>query len=212
MGHKVSPKIFRISLSEKWNSRWFAHGKNFAKYLEQDYRIRTYVQEKLKDAGLNSVEIERSPEKIELFIYSSKPGIIIGRGGAGINDLKNYIERKIIKDKKIKLQISIKEVSKPQIAATIVAQNVAFELEKRVPYRRVMKRNLENIMRAGAQGSKIICSGRLGGVDIARSETQIEGKILIQILPVFLVNLTITRRVASICLEEIQDPVTAFKP
>lgn len=177
MGHKVNPKIFRVGLSEKWDSRWFASGKDYIKYLKEDNKIRDYLTKKLKDAGVESIKIKRSPDKIEVIIHSSKPGIIIGSGGAGINQIKNDLEKKIIKNKKIKLQINIKEVSKPQLSARIVAQNVALELEKRILYRRAMKRNLENVMRAGAKGAKIICSGRLNGVEIARTETQVQGKL-----------------------------------
>ncbi len=177
MGHKVNPKIFRVGLSENWNSRWFASGKDYIKYLKEDNKIRDYLRKKLKDAGVENIDIKRSPDKIEVIIHSSKPGIIIGSGGSGINQIKDDIEKKIIKNKKIKLQINIKEVAKPQLSARIVAQNVALELEKRIPYRRAMKRNLENVMRAGAKGAKIICSGRLNGVEIARTETQTQGKL-----------------------------------
>ena len=206
MGHKVNPKIFRIGLSESWNSRWFARGKDYAQYLKQDTEIRKYLTNKLKDAGVERIEIERSPDNINIIINSSRPGIIIGRGGAGIEEIKKYIEKKIISarggflpetdasldyasdegvssrqtsnwNKKIKLQINIKEVSKPQLSAQLVAQNIAQELEKRIPYRRAMKRNIESVMKAGAQGVKVICSGRLDGVEIARQETLSQGKI-----------------------------------
>ena len=177
MGHKVNPKVFRIGLSEDWDSRWFARGASYNKYLEQDTAIRKYLTGKLKDAGLEKITIERSPDKIDVNVHSSKPGIIIGRGGAGIEELKKYLEKKIIKDKTLKLNINIKEVSKPQLSSPIVAQNIANELEKRIPYRRAMKRNIESVMKAGAQGVKVVCSGRLGGVEIARQETLVEGKI-----------------------------------
>lgn len=177
MGHKVNPKIFRIGLSEKWSSRWFASGNKYSTYLKQDTQIRDYSTKKLKDCGLKQIEIERSHENINITINSSKPGIIIGRGGAGIEEIKNQIIKKIIKNKKTKININIKEVSKPQLSAPITAGNIAQELEKRIPYRRSMKRNLENIMKAGAQGAKIILSGRLAGVEIARQETLSQGKI-----------------------------------
>jgi len=177
MGHKVNPKVFRIGLSENWNSRWFGSGQTYVKYLEQDTKIRKYLTKKLRDAGLEKVEIERSPDNINVSVYSSKPGIVIGRGGAGIEELKKYIQKNVIKSKKIKLNINIKEVNKPQLSAQIVANNIALELEKRIPYRRSMKRNMESVMNAGAQGVKVICSGRLGGVEIARQETLSQGKI-----------------------------------
>ena len=177
MGHKVNPKIFRIGLSENWTSRWFANGLNYPKYLEEDTKIRAYLSNKLKESGLQKIEIERTPDSINITIYSSKPGIIIGRGGTGVEEHKTYIQKKIVKDKKIKINTNIKEVSKPQLSAPIMAQNIASELERRIPYRRSMKRNIESIMKAGAKGVKIICSGRLGGVDIARQETLTQGKI-----------------------------------
>lgn len=186
MGHKVSPKIFRIGLSEDWNSRWFARGPNYNQYLKEDTQIREYLNKKLKDCGVEKVTIERSPANINVFIHSSKPGIVIGRGGTGIEEIKKYIEKKIVskvypltslKRGKIKLQLNIKEISKPQLSAQIVAQNIATELEKRIPYRRAMKRNMEATMKAGAQGVKVICSGRLDGVEIARQETLLQGKI-----------------------------------
>jgi len=177
MGHKVNPKVFRIGLSENWNSRWFGRGKSYVKNLEQDTSIRRYLVKKLREAGVEKVEIERSPEVINISIFSSKPGIVIGRGGAGIEELKKNINKEFVKNKKIKININIKEVSKPQLSAKIMAINIALELEKRIPYRRAMKRNMEAIMKAGAQGVKVITSGRLGGVEIARRETLAQGKI-----------------------------------
>lgn len=182
MGHKVNPKAFRIGLSEDWNSRWFKRGDDFVKALEQDNRIRRFLKKKLKDGGVENVEIERSPESINITISSSKPGIIIGRGGAGIEEIKKHIDKKIIALKggwkdKLKININIKEVATPQLSAQIVATNIALELEKRIPYRRAMKRNMDGVMKAGAQGVKIICSGRLNGAEIARSEKLISGKI-----------------------------------
>jgi small subunit ribosomal protein S3 len=177
MGHKVSPKIIRLGITQKWNSRWFGSGKDFVNNLRQDNLIREFLTKKLKEGGVEKIEIERSPDKIEVLVHSSKPGIIIGRGGAGIEEVKTYIIKNIIKNKKVKINLNIKEVSKPQLSASIVAQNVAFELEKRVPYRRAMKRNMENTEKAGALGIKLICSGRLNGADIARKETLTIGKI-----------------------------------
>ncbi len=177
MGHKVNPKIFRVGLSENWSSRWFAGENDYKGYLKQDYYVREYLEKKLRDAGVKKIEIERSPDNLNINIYSSKPGIIIGRGGSGIEEIKKHILKNIIKNKKTKIQINIKEVSKPQLSAQIVAQNMALELEKRIPYRRVMKRNLESVMRAGAKGVKVILAGRLDGVDIARRETLVQGKI-----------------------------------
>ncbi len=176
MGHKVNPKIFRIGISKTWNSKWFSL-KDYVDRLQQDIAIRKYIETKFKEASLDSVVIDRDSDKVEVNIYTARPGMIIGRGGAGIDELKKHIQEKILKSKKIKLEINIKEVTKPNLSARIVAQNIAIDLEKRMPYRRVMKKYIDQVMKSGAQGIKIICSGRLGGVEIARSETLSQGKI-----------------------------------
>ncbi len=176
MGHKVNPKIFRIGISRTWNSKWFSR-RHYIKHLRQDVVIRKYIETKLKEASLDQVIIDRSNEKIEINIYSARPGIIIGKGGSGIETLKKYIQTNILKNKKIKLDINIKEVAQPNLSAHIVAQNVALDLEKRMPYRRIMKKHIDQVLKAGAKGVKIICAGRLGGVEIARTEMLAEGKI-----------------------------------
>jgi len=179
MGHKVSPKIFRMGLSEDWDSRWFNRGKIYQQYLKEDTAVRKYLNQKLRDSGLEKIIIERSPDNLIITINSSKPGMIIGRGGGSVEEIKKYIQKKIAKNNnsKIKLQINIKEINRPQLSAPIVAQNIALDLEKRIPFRRSMKRNIESIMKAGALGVKIICSGRLDGAEIARCETLVHGKI-----------------------------------
>jgi small subunit ribosomal protein S3 len=182
MGHKVNPKIFRVGHTTHWASRWFSWGPLYAKQIEQDVKIRRHIFVTLKDAGIDHIDIERSPDKVSVIIYSSKPGIIIGRGGAGVEVIKKYIVAKFLKDKKIKLNIDIKEIREPQLSATIMARNVAAEFERRIPYRRAMRRNIETIMKAGAKGTKIICSGRLDGVEIARQETMTRGKVPLQTL------------------------------
>ena len=176
MGHKVNPKIFRIGISKTWNSKWFSD-TNYISHLKQDITIRKYVETKLKEASLDRVVIDRDVEKIDISIYSARPGMIIGKGGAGIEDMKKYIREKILKTKKIKVEINIKEVNKPNLSARIIAQNIAIDLEKRMPYRRVMKKYIDQVIKAGGQGVKIVCGGRLGGVEIARSESLSEGKI-----------------------------------
>jgi len=176
MGHKVNPKIFRIGISKTWNSKWFSD-TNYIAHLKQDISIRKYVEKKLKEASLDNVIIDRSVGKIEINIYSARPGMIIGKGGAGIESMKKYILQKILKTKKTKVDINIKEVNKPNLSARIIAQNIAIDLEKRMPYRRVMKKYIDQVIKAGGQGVKIVCGGRLGGVEIARSESLSEGKI-----------------------------------
>ncbi|MFH1456665.1 MAG: 30S ribosomal protein S3 [Patescibacteria group bacterium] len=183
MGHKVNPKSFRLGQTTSWLSKWFAWGtKDYFQKIEQDVKIRKYIFSKLKDSGVDKVEVERAREKVGVMIYSSKPGVIIGRGGAGVDEIKSYIQKKILKDKKIKLNIDIKEIKEPQLSAMIMARNIAAELERRIPYRRAMRRNIEAIIKAGAEGAKVICSGRLDGVEIARRETMTRGKIPLQTL------------------------------
>lgn len=177
MGHKVNPKIFRIKTINSWSSKWFSDGPSFILRLQQDVAIRKYLEKKLREASLDKIEIDRSAESLDVTIHTARPGVVIGKGGAGVDEIKEYINKNIIKNKKIKTQVKIKEVSKPNLSARIIAQTVALDLERRIPYRRVMKKYIEQVMKAGAKGVKIICAGRLGGVDIARSEKLSKGKI-----------------------------------
>ena len=176
MGQKVNPRIFRIGVIRKASSKWFAQ-KNYAKYLQEDVKIREFLKKKLKEARVARIEIERSAQTVLVIIYTSRPGVIIGRGGAGIESLKKEVKRKFLNDRKVTLNISIQEVEKPDMDAELVLQNMIEQVEKRVPYRRVMKRGIESVIRAGAEGVKIIMAGRLNGVEIARTETLVEGKI-----------------------------------
>jgi small subunit ribosomal protein S3 len=177
MGHKVNPKAFRIGTSVNWNSRWFANGKKYSSRLRDDVVIRKFIETKLKEASLDKVEIDRGADSLEINIYTGRPGVIIGKGGAGIDDLKSHIIKDIVKNKKIKIQINIKEVVKPGLSARIIAQSAAIDIEKRMPFRRVMKKYIEQVMKAGGKGVKIVVSGRLGGADIARREVLAQGKI-----------------------------------
>lgn len=176
MGHKVNPIIFRIGVIRQANAKWFAK-KNYAQYLQEDIKIREFLKKKLKEARVARIEIERSVQTILLIIYTSRPGVIIGRGGAGIENLKREIKRKFLASRKVNLNLSIQEVEKPDLDAELVLQNMIEQVEKRVPFRRVMKRGIESVMRAGVQGIKIIMSGRLNGVEIARTECLSAGKI-----------------------------------
>jgi small subunit ribosomal protein S3 len=183
MGHKVNPKVYRLGFTTSWTSKWFGFGnQSYAKKIEEDTRVKDFLYTKLKDAGIANVEIDRAPGGMTVTIHSSKPGIIIGRGGTEVEALKKSILAKILKDKKLKLSIEIKEIKEPQLSARIMAQNIVSELEKRVPYRKCMRRNIENIMKAGAKGGKIVCGGRLDGVEIARTETVYQGKVPLQTL------------------------------
>jgi small subunit ribosomal protein S3 len=180
MGKKVNPRIFRMGLSERWSSRWFA-GRDFANLLKQDILIRKFLKKELQEAGLDRVEIERSRGTITLNISAAKPGLVIGRGGSGIEELKAKIQKKFL-DKDFKLQVNITEVSIPNLSANVVLQSIKDDIEKRIPFRRVMKQAVEKVMKAGAQGVKVLLSGRLNGVEIARREKLIKGKLPLQTL------------------------------
>lgn len=175
MGQKVNPKIFRMGQSESWRSKWF-NKKNYVAFLQQDYYIRKFIKNKLKDCGVDRIEIERSAKKITINIATAKPGLIIGRGGSGIEELKKTIINKFL-TKEDFLNINIAEVENPGLSAEVVLQSMIADIEKRIPFRRVMKQNIEKVMRAGALGVKITMSGRLNGAEIAREETLHEGRM-----------------------------------
>ncbi|MBU1148820.1 30S ribosomal protein S3 [Patescibacteria group bacterium] len=179
MGRKVNPRIFRITSTYKCQSRWFSQ-KNFAQFLEEDVKIRKYIRTKLKTGGVARVDIERGPENVKVIIHTSKPGIIIGRGGGGIEEIKNDLQKKFFVNRKIALNIVIQEVSKPDLSAELVMQNIIEQLEKRIPFRRAIKRAISSVMAAKALGIKVMVSGRLNGVSISRSELFVEGKIPLQ--------------------------------
>ena len=172
MGQKVNPIGLRLGIIKTWESRWYA-GKNYADYILEDYKIRKFVKNKLHHAGISKVEIERSSKHIRLRVFTSRPGIVIGKKGAEISQLKKEIERKVSHE----VMIDIQEVRKPEIDAQLVAENVALQIERRVAFRRAMKRGVSSAMRFGAMGVKIICSGRLGGAEMARTEWYKEGRI-----------------------------------
>ncbi len=172
MGQKVNPIGLRLGIVKTWESRWYA-GKNYADYILEDYKIRKFVKNKLHHAGISKVEIERSSKHIRLRVFTSRPGIVIGKKGAEISKLKKEIEKKVSHE----VMIDIQEVRKPEIDAQLVAENVALQIERRVAFRRAMKRGVSSAMRFGAKGVKIICSGRLGGAEMARTEWYKEGRI-----------------------------------
>lgn len=176
MGQKVNPISFRLQLTKDWQSRWFA-GKNYRQFLHEDIKLRDHI---LKNHGVKSgiarVDVERSPNQINVTAFTSKPGVVIGRGGAGIEELKKEIS-KIVKSP---VKISIEEIKNPELYAKLVADNVAGQIERRIAFKRAMKQAIDRSMKAGAKGIKIQVGGRLGGADIARSETKSEGKIPLQ--------------------------------
>ncbi len=175
MGKKVNPRVFRLGLSEKWRSRWYSN-KDFTKFLRQDILIRKLLQHELREAGLDRIEIERSRGEVIINISAAKPGVVIGRGGSGIEELKMKVRRKYL-EKETKLQINITEVSVPNSSANVIVLSIKEDLEKRMPFRRVMKQNIDKVMKTGAQGVRIVIAGRLNGAEIARTEKLSQGKI-----------------------------------
>jgi len=176
MGRKVNPKVFRIGTTQDWKSKWFSR-KNYSKYLKQDTKIRKFLKKKLKGASVAKIGIERSANNININIHTSKPGLVIGRGGAGADQLKKELKSNVLKKLKGSFKVNITEVSKPNLNAEIVCQSVIEQIEKRIPFRRVMKRTLDNVMKAGAKGARITVSGRLNGAEIARTEKLSQGQI-----------------------------------
>lgn len=184
MSHKVHPRVFRLGYTTNWKSRWF-NRKKYREFLKQDYELRNFIASKLKQTAIKEIEITRSANKVNIKIHSARPGIIIGRGGAGIQDLKNEIISKIFKGrtKGLDIKIDIEEVRKPEIYARIVAQNIAEQLERRMPFRRVIKKTIDKVTtNSEVQGIKISVSGRLNGAEMARREKFKTGKVPLQTL------------------------------
>jgi len=172
LGQKVNPIGLRLGIIKSWDSRWFSE-KNYSDYILQDFNIRKYVKKKLYHAGISKIEIERSSKRIRLRIFTARPGIVIGKKGSEIDILKKELEKMLTPS----VLIDIKEVRRPEIDAQLVAENIALQLERRIAFRRAMKRSVSSAMRFGAKGIKIICAGRLGGAEMARTEWYKEGRI-----------------------------------
>ncbi|MEI6862900.1 MAG: 30S ribosomal protein S3 [Candidatus Omnitrophota bacterium] len=178
MGQKVHPYGFRVGYIYDWKSRWFANRQDFPKLLLEDVKIRKFVKKALATAAVSKIEVERTSEKIKVLIYTARPGIIIGRRGAEIEKLKEDIRKITIKD----VSIEIKDIKNPNTDAQLVSENISFQLEKRIAHKRAMKKSVQAALDSGAQGVKIICSGRLGGAEIARRESYRIGSIPAQTL------------------------------
>ena len=172
MGQKVNPYGIRLGINKTWSSRWFSKNE-YTKLLHQDLKIKSYVEKKLKNASISKINIERAAKKLRLSIYSSRPGIIIGKKGADIETLKNDLSNM----SNLEVFLDIKEGRKPEVEAKLVAENIASQLEKRISFRRAMKKAVQSAMRLGAKGVKVVCSGRLGGAEIARTEKYHEGSV-----------------------------------
>jgi small subunit ribosomal protein S3 len=172
LGQKVNPIGLRLGIIKTWESRWFG-GKNYADYIFEDYKLRKFIKQKLYHAGVSRIEIERSAKRIRMRIFTARPGIVIGKKGSEIAQLKKEIEKLTAHE----VLIDIQEIRKPEIDAQLVAENVATQLERRVAFRRAMKRTVQSALRFGALGIKVICAGRLGGAEIARTEWYREGRV-----------------------------------
>lgn len=176
MGQKVNPHGFRVGVIKDWDSRWIAKNGQFADFIEEDNKIRKFLKKKLYDAGVSKIEIERAANKVSVSIHTAKPGIVIGKGGAGIEVLKAELLKLTGKN----VAVNIMEVRRPDLDAQLIAENVAAQLERRVAFRRAMKQAIGRSMKAGLKGIKIMTSGRLGGAEIARTEQYHEGSIPLQ--------------------------------
>ena len=180
MGQKVSPHGLRVGIIKNWSSTWYANKQDYSNNLVEDYNIRTYLKNLLKPAGIYKIEISRKGDRVLVDIHAAKPGMIIGKGGAAIEEIKNKLSKKI--GKEISLNIVEVKGKDVNLAAQLVAENIALQLEKRISFRRAMKQAMKTTMEAGALGIKTAVSGRLGGAEIARTETYHEGTIPLQTL------------------------------
>jgi len=190
MGQKVNPISFRVGSFYDWKSRWYANKKRFGEYLLEDIKLRKAIMKKLQLAGITDVQIERLPKSLKIIVFVTRPGVVIGRGGTGLEDLKKFILDTIGSkpdsgknvSKITKVDLVVEEVKNPELSAPLVAQRIAAELERRLPARRVIQRAMERVMTAGAKGVKIVISGRIGGAEIARNEKYHLGSVPTQTL------------------------------
>jgi len=177
MTHKVNPESFRIKETKDWKSRWL-DSENYSKYLEEDFKIREFIRDNLQEHGIEKIVIERSPGQMKIIIHSSRPGLVIGRKGSGVQELKEKLEKEVLENKEGKLNIEIKEVKNPWVRAKLCGQWMARQIEKRTPYRRVLKQALGNIMdNKEVKGARVEVAGRLNGLEFSRREWLEEGSL-----------------------------------
>lgn len=176
MGHKVHPLILRIGINKDWESGWYANKKDYAKFIDQDYKLRKFIKSRFSQAAISKVVVKRMAEKLVIRIHTARPGVIIGRHGAEIEKLRSDVQDLIKKD----FTIEIEEIKNPNIEAQLISENIAFQLEKRVAFKRAIKRAIDQAMNSGAQGIKVKCAGRLGGAEMSRTEGYKEGKVPLQ--------------------------------
>jgi len=173
MGRKIHPVGFRLKINRDWDARWYAEGDRYRDLLQEDFRIRRMIEKELKPAGVSKVEIERHPNQVQVTVFTAKPGIVIGRKGESVKNLRQDLET--ITGKKVKVEVE--EVEKPDVDSKLVAENIASQLERRIGHSRAMKRAVGQAMRQGAEGIKIMVAGRLGGSEMARREYMMEGRV-----------------------------------
>ena len=178
MGQKVHPTGFRLAVTRDWDSRWYVSKQDFPGFIKEDHEIRTYLTSKLRYASVPRIFIERASGRIRVKIFTARPGVVIGRKGAELDKLKDGLNKVVKKE----IMLDIQEVKRPDLSAQLVAENVALQLERRIAFRRAMKRAVQTTMAMGAEGIRIQCGGRLGGADIARTERQHQGKVPLQTL------------------------------
>jgi len=180
MGQKISPHSLRLGINKDWSSRWFG-GRKYTDYLKDDLKVRTFLEKKLKNMGVDRIELERGTDSLNVIVYTSRPGFLIGRGGTGIEELKSQI-RRLLKNK-IAVRLEIQEVKSPELSARIMGESIVEQIEKRIPFRRILKQSISKIMsNRQAKGVKIMLGGRLDGAEIARSEHLEEGSLPLQTL------------------------------
>jgi small subunit ribosomal protein S3 len=178
VGQKTHPHGFRLGFNKQWNSRWFSKGTEYGRFIHEDLKMKRLVKERYYHAGIAEIDVERVGPKVRVVIHTARPGIVIGRGGKEIENLKSLLQEIVKKE----VYIDIREVDKPELGALLVAEGIAVQLEKRIAYRRAMRRAVDMALKMGAKGIKVMCSGRLGGVEIARSEWYLKGQLPLQTL------------------------------
>jgi small subunit ribosomal protein S3 len=194
MGNKVHPRSFRIGITRGWDGAWFANRKQYRFLLKEDVSIRVFLKKLLKEALVDRIEVERSRQDLKINIFAAKPGIIIGRAGAGIEELVKKLKQEFFRGKRVNVNINVKELQRSSLSADVVGQQIATDIEKRMPFRRAMKSAIERSMKAGALGVKVRVSGRLNGADIARHEGIAHGKIPLHTLRSDIDFATVTAR------------------
>jgi small subunit ribosomal protein S3 len=183
MAQKVHPKVYRLQTIYSSDGKWFAADrKRFQQFLKEDVEMRVFLKKKLRAAGIDRIEMERTNQDLNVVVHAAKPGVVIGRGGGGIEDIKKELMNLFYRGRRAKVHVTVHEVKRPSLSAAVVARQVADDIEKRLPFRRAMKQAVERVMNAGAEGVRFVLSGRLGGAEIARRETQSQGKLPLQTL------------------------------